>query len=90
MTLFPAIEDGMVSPYVLGASSLNHSKKFAAYVTSPAASVFGLPFSQTMSVVRSSMFSIMRSYHFRKSFDRSRPVFLRKDGNAVAAALMAF
>lgn len=90
ITLFPAIEAGMVSPYVLGASSLNHSKKFAAYVTSPAASFFGLPFSQTMSVVKSSLFSIMRSYHFRNSFDRSRPVFLRKDGNAAAAASMAF
>ena len=90
MTLFPAIEAGIVSPYVLGASSLNHSKKFAAYVTSPAASAFGLPFSHTMSVVKSSLFSIMRSYHFRNSFDRSRPVFLRYNGNAAAAASMAF
>ena len=44
-TLFPGTVAGMVSPYVLGASSLNHSKKFAAYVTSPFASAIGFPFS---------------------------------------------
>jgi hypothetical protein len=89
ITLFPAIDAGIVSPYVLGASSLNHSKKLAAYVTSPVASANGFPFSHVISRAKSSLFSTIKSYHFRRSFDRSRPVFLRKDGNAAAAASMA-
>lgn len=57
ITLFPAIEAGIVSPYTRGASSLNHSKKLAAYAASPFASVKGLPFSQVMSVAISSLFA---------------------------------
>ena len=89
-TRFPGIDDGMVSPYVRGASSLNHSKKPAAYVTSPRASPTGLPFSHVMRVVRSSTFSIMRSYHLRSSLERSRPVLFRNDSKAASAAEMAF
>lgn len=58
ITLFPGIDAGIVSPYIRGASSLNHSKKFAAYVTSPFASASGLPFSHVMSVARSSPASV--------------------------------
>jgi len=54
----PGIVAGIVSPYCLGASSLNHSKKFAAYTTSPFASANGFPFSHVISVARSSAFSI--------------------------------
>lgn len=58
-------------------------------MTSPLASATGLPFSQVMRVVRSSAFSIMRSYHLRSSLERSRPVLVRKVSKAVAAAAMA-
>lgn len=101
----PAIEAGMVSPYTLGASSLNHSKKLAAYAASPFASAKGLPFSHVMSLAISSEFSTysksifgscgflightIKSYHFLSSFERSRPVFARKEGKAAAAASMA-
>jgi hypothetical protein len=54
ITLFPATEAGIVSPYILGASSLNHSKKLAAYAASPFASANGFPFSQVMSFAISS------------------------------------
>jgi hypothetical protein len=57
MTLFPATDAGMVSPYTLGASSLNHSKKLAAYAASPFASARGLPFSHVISLAISSEFS---------------------------------
>lgn len=56
-TLLPAIEAGIVSPYILGASSLNHSKNVAAYAASPLASAKGLPFSHVISLARSSEFS---------------------------------
>ena len=88
-TLFPTTLAGIVSPYARGASSLNHSKKFAAYVTSPFASAIGFPFSHVMSFARSSAFSTMRSYHFRSNLDLSLPVFFRNSGSAAAAASMA-
>jgi hypothetical protein len=105
-TLFPAIDAGIVSPYTLGASSLNHSKKLAAYAASPFASAKGFPFSQVINLAISSAFSIcshvnmfllshsvyhtIKLYHFRRSFERSRPVLALKEGNAAAAASIAF
>jgi hypothetical protein len=56
-TLLPATDAGIASPYILGASSLNHSKKLAAYAASPLASANGFPFSQVMSFAISSEFS---------------------------------
>lgn len=88
-TRFPGTLAGMASPYARGASSLNHSKKLAAYVTSPLASASGFPFSHVMSAVRSSALSIIRSYHLRSSLDLSRPVLVRKAGSAASAAEMA-
>jgi hypothetical protein len=95
----------MVSPYTLGASSLNHSKKLAAYAASPLASVKGFPFSQVINFAISSEFSTysdvshvfvclllyhtIKSYHFLRSFERSRPVFVLNEGNAAAAASIA-
>jgi hypothetical protein len=32
----------------------------------------------------------IKSYHFLNNFERSRPVFVRKEGNAAAAASIAF
>jgi len=89
-TLLPAMEAFMVSPSALGASSLNHSKKPAAYATSPFASAKGLPFSQVMSLARSSWLSIINWYHLRSMRDLSLAVVLRKEGNAAAAMLIAF
>ena len=86
---FPGMEAGMVSPSIRGASSENHSRKLAAYATSPFASAKGLPFSQVMSLARSSEFSTINWYHFRRRRDRSRPVALRKVGKAREAAVMA-
>lgn len=106
-TLLPAIDAGIVSPYTRGASSLNHSKKLAAYEASPLASAKGFPFSQVMSFAISSEFSTcfqlafilsrrslfshtIKSYHFRRSLERCRPVCVLKEGKAAAAASIAF
>ena len=88
-TLLAATLEGIVLPYTLGASSENHSKKLAAYATSPFASASGLPFSHVIKVARSSAFSVISWYHFRSMRDRSRPVNLRNEGRAAAAAAMA-
>lgn len=58
-------------------------------MTSPLASAIGLPFSHVMSFARSSALSTISWYHFRSIRDRSRPVVLRKEGSAAAAAEMA-
>jgi len=71
------------------ASSENHSKKFAAYATSPFASAKGLPFSHVMSLARSSALSTIRSYHLRSILLRWRAVSLRNAGPAACAAWMA-
>jgi hypothetical protein len=68
--LFPAMDAGMVSPYTRGASSLNHSKKLAAYVDSPFASVNGLPFSHVISLAISSLFSTWQLCQQFVSFPR--------------------
>lgn len=88
-TRFPATLAGIVSPYILGASSANHSKKFAPYETSPFASANGLPFSQVMILAMSSALSMMAWNHFWSNRARSRPVFFRNEGSASAAAWMA-
>lgn len=88
-TRLPATVAGMVSPYARGASSENHSRKLAAYVTSPRASASGLPFSHVINVAKSSLLATIRSYHLRSSLDLSRPVFLRNPSNAAAAAATA-
>ncbi len=54
------------------------------------ASVIGLPFSQVMSLARSSWFSTMSWYHLCNQRARWRAVVLRKEGKAAAAAVMAF
>ena len=58
-TRLPGMLGEIVSPSTLGASSANHSKKLAAYATSPFASANGLPFSHVMSLARSSWLSII-------------------------------
>lgn len=45
MTVALGIDDGIESPYALGASSANQRMKEAAYFTSPVASARVLPFS---------------------------------------------
>lgn len=90
ITLLPGTEAPIVSPYALGASSENHSKKLAAYAASPFASARGFPFSQVINVARSSAFSVTRLYHFRSIFERSLGRVFRKVLNASAAAVIAF
>lgn len=60
--LFPGTDARMVSPYTLGASSLNHLKKLAAYVASPCASAIGFPISYVISVAMSSWYATISSY----------------------------
>src|SRR5699024_12320324 len=58
---FPGPWAGIVSPYILFASSANHSIKEAAYLTSPRDSLIGFPISSVMIRASSSVFSNMSS-----------------------------
>jgi hypothetical protein len=80
---------GITSPYVLGASSLNHSRKLAAYVTSALASQRALPLSHVIRWAKSSAFSRIKLYQFRRRRARARAVVLRNDVNSVSAAQIA-
>ncbi|VWB90748.1 hypothetical protein BLA6993_04328 [Burkholderia lata] len=73
---------GITSPYMRFASSANHSRKLAAYATSPRASASGLPCSRVSSSASASRFSSISSPQRFTRAPRSFAVSARHAGNA--------
>jgi hypothetical protein len=88
ITVVREVEDGIVTPYALVASSANQAMKLAAYTTSPKASGYVFPFSRLKIVatvqgsqsplrirhqvgsILSSLFAIIKSFHFLRRVPR--------------------
>jgi hypothetical protein len=76
---------GITSPYARLPSSANHSKKLAAYATSPRDSARGLPCSVLRISARSSWWVSIRSAQRRSTAARCLAVVCRQWANAVTA-----